>query len=96
MDPEYENAPGCYWTIEPKGAVPSSVGSNGIEVIIKKDPQGAMIVTLAYMTKLVDGKHDLEFRPVVFDDKKIRYLPESGQGGSCGAALDARDHAGHA
>ena len=86
LNPEYENAPGCYWTIEPKGAVPSSVGSNGIEVFIKKDPQGAMTITLASMTKLVDGKNDVEYRPVVFDARKTRYSPVIVQGGSCGAA----------
>ena len=45
-----------------QGDVPSSVGSNGIEVFIKKDPQAAMTITLAYMTKLVDGKNDVEYR----------------------------------
>jgi uncharacterized protein (TIGR03067 family) len=85
LTPEYANAQGCYWTIEPKGAVPSSVGSNGVEVFIKKDLQGAMTITLAYMTKLVDGKPDVEYRPVAFDDQKTRYLPKNVQGGSCGA-----------
>ena len=83
---ENPNAPGCYWAIEPKGAIPASTHSSGIDLIAKKDPQGALVVILAYVTKFQGETPDLEYRPVVFDDKRERYLPESVQGGSSGSA----------
>jgi uncharacterized protein (TIGR03067 family) len=84
--PEYPNAPGCYWAVEPKGAVPSSFSTNGIELIVKRDAQGAMVVTLAYMTKLDRDKPTPEYRPVALDDQKARHLPKRGQGGWSGSA----------
>ena len=38
---EYSNDAGCYWAVEPKGALPASLYSNGVDLIIKSDPQGA-------------------------------------------------------
>ena len=55
--------------------------SSGISYIVKKDPQGAMIVTLAFMAKLEDGEPNVEYRPVALDDQKTRYLFEHNQGG---------------
>jgi RNA polymerase sigma factor (sigma-70 family) len=81
LRPEYPNAPGCYWSIEPRGGVPSSMASNGISFMIKKDPQGAMVITLAYLERLADGEPDAEYRPVAFDDKNTRYVPERSRGG---------------
>ena len=82
---ECPNAPGCYWAVAPKGAVPASMGTNGVELIIKKDPQGAMVVILAYMTRFEGDTCDLEYRPVLFDEKLVRYLPAIVQGGSWGS-----------
>ena len=77
LAPEIANAPGCYWAMEPKG-VPSSAATAGISYIVQKDPQGAMIVTLAFVAKLDDGGPNVEYRPVAVDDKKLRYLFEDG------------------
>jgi thiol-disulfide isomerase/thioredoxin len=77
LAPEYPNAPGCYWTIEPKGAMPGALGGSGINVLITKDPQGALVVNMSYVTKLDGRKPNPEYRPVFFDDKKARYLVEA-------------------
>jgi len=79
--PACANAPGCYWTIEPKGDVPRSEASGSINLIVNKDPQGAMLVNLAYMAKLDGREPDREYRPVGFDDEKTRYLFGHGRGG---------------
>jgi uncharacterized protein (TIGR03067 family) len=77
LAPEIPNAPGCYWAMEPKG-VPSSAATGVISYIVQKDPQGAMILTLAFVAKLNDGEANAEYRPVAVDDKKGRYLFEDG------------------
>jgi RNA polymerase sigma factor (sigma-70 family) len=82
LSPEFPNAPGCFWAMEPKGSVPSSMGTNGIEVIIKKRPERGMLMTLAYVATLDGGKPDVVYRPVAFDDKKARHLLELNEGGS--------------
>jgi RNA polymerase sigma factor (sigma-70 family) len=78
---EYPTAPGCYWALEPRGAVGSATYSSGIDVMAKKDPQGAMIITLAYVARRQNGRRDVEYRPVAFDDKKVRHLPKRIRGG---------------
>ncbi len=86
LAPEYPNAPGCYWAIDPmEGRLTTSMAtSGGIQLIIKKDPQGALVLTLAYVAKSDGGEPNREYRPVAFDDKKTRYLLESVAGGSAG------------
>ncbi len=86
LSPEYPNAPGCYWAIEPKGSVPGSMNGGGINWIAKKDPQGAMVVTLAFVTKIDDGKPMQRYRPVAFDDKRTRYVLTPGPAGWSGSA----------
>ena len=87
LAPEYANAPGCYWAIEPSGGVPSSKSTSaGIHLIVRKDPQGAMVVILAYVAKSDRGEPNREYRPVAFDNKKTRYLLEPGEGGTSGTA----------
>ena len=84
---EYPTAPGCYWAWEPRGGLPSSMAnSNGISAFIKKDPQGALIVNLASLSRIVDGKPEREYRPVAFDKQKKRYLFGTGEGGSTSMA----------
>ena len=79
----YELAPGCQWAIAPGGAIPASVGSNGIQVLLEKGPDGAMIIILAHMRK--DGPEPgPEVRPVLFDALGKRHLPKGG-GGSSGS-----------
>jgi RNA polymerase sigma factor (sigma-70 family) len=86
---EFPTAAGCYWAIEPRGAVPVSAATGGIELIVKKDRDGSMIVTLAYIARLVDGKLDVEYRPVAFDSTRARHLfgMGSGHGSSESAAI---------
>ena len=86
LAPEVPNAPGCYWAIEPKGGPPSSMTNGIINFNVKKDPQGAMLVTLAYIAKLEGGEPDVEYRPVAVDGKKARYLFEGLEGGWGGSA----------
>ena len=86
LAPEVANAPGCYWICEPKGAAPSSMTNGIISFNVKKDPQGAMLVTLAFIAKLEGGEPDVEYRPVAVDGKKARYLFEGLEGGWGGSA----------
>ncbi len=86
LTPEYPNAPGCYWASEPRDSGWSSMASGGVHAIKRKDPDGAMIVTLAYNTKLNGGEPERRYRPVAFDDKKNRHLLEPGDGGSSATA----------
>ena len=58
------------------------MASGGVHAIKRKDRDGAMIVTLAYNTKLNGGEPERRYRPVAFDDKKNRHLLEPGDGGS--------------
>ena len=81
LAPEIANAPGCYWAIGPGGGLASSLTSGGISYIAQKDPQGAMVITLAFVAKLEDGQPNVEYRPVALDDQKTRYLFEHNQGG---------------
>ena len=78
---EYPNAPGCYWAINPMEGLPSAMAASNINLIIKKDPQGALLISVATIAKLRAGEPDREYRPVAFDDKKTRYLLDVDQGG---------------
>ena len=66
--------------MEPKGGIPSSMSSGGVSVIVKKDAQGAMVVTLASLARLAGGEPDAEYRPVAFDDEKARHLFDHAKG----------------
>ena len=85
--PEYPNADGCYWAIRPMsggpkgGSFPSSMHSGSVSLMIRKAPDGAMLVVLANVARLVDGEADAEYRPVALDGDKKRYLFEVGEGG---------------
>jgi RNA polymerase sigma factor (sigma-70 family) len=85
--PEYPNAPGCLWAVEPMtGLRPKSMATGGIALIIKHDADGAMLVSLANIAKLEGGEPDREYRPVAFDDKKTRFLLDNHGGGGSGSA----------
>ena len=60
-------------------------GSNEPVVVVSKLGQSDRRSN-GIITKLVNGKNDIEYRPVVFDAKKTRHVPVIVQGGSCGAA----------
>ncbi len=85
---QYPTARDCDWAIEPGGSVPSSMHSSGIDFLSRKDSTGALVVTLAYMTRARDDRAEQEYRPVAFDDRRGRFLPKlSGGGGSGSAAI---------
>jgi RNA polymerase sigma factor (sigma-70 family) len=82
LNTEYPTAPGCYWAWAPAGDLPSSMAnSSGISAIIKKDQKGALVVTLAAVSRIVAGKPDRQYRPVAFDRQKNRYLFGPDEGG---------------
>ena len=62
------------------------MSSGGVSVIVKKDGEGAMVVTLASLARLADGEPDAEYRPVAFDVEKVRHLFELREGGWSGSA----------
>jgi uncharacterized protein (TIGR03067 family) len=77
----YANAPGCYWMIDPTPP-PVSMASAGIVFLYHQDQDGAARITLAGATP---GPKRPEYRPVLLDAGKKRYLPESvGASGSSG------------
>jgi RNA polymerase sigma factor (sigma-70 family) len=82
LAPRYPNAPGCYWASEPSGGWSSMGTSGGINAFRRKDPQGALCVTMACLAKLNGQEPAREYRPVAFDDKKARYILEQGEGSS--------------
>ena len=87
LAPEIPNSPGCYWADAPRRGIPSSSASGGINYIVQKDPQGAMLVTLAFVAKLENGEPNVEYRPVAVDDNKTRFPFEiSLSGGWSGSA----------
>jgi RNA polymerase sigma factor (sigma-70 family) len=84
----FPNAEGCYWAIEPMSHLgwPTSMTTGGINLIIKKDPDGAILVILASMSRRVDGEPDAEYRPVALDGDNKRYLFKAIEGGWGGSA----------
>jgi RNA polymerase sigma factor (sigma-70 family) len=82
---EFPNATDCYWAVEPSGGVPASTYTNGIDLIVKKDPQGAFVVMVAYVTRFQGDTPDLEYRPVAFGEQRVRCLPAVVQGGWSGS-----------
>ena len=66
--------------------LPTSMASGGVNLIIKHDADGAMLVSLATIAKLEGGEPDREYRPVAFDDKKIRHVLENHGGGASSSA----------
>jgi RNA polymerase sigma factor (sigma-70 family) len=87
LSPEYPNADGCYWAIRPMGGgrrgagFPSSMTSGGISLILRKAPDGAMLLVLASIGRFADGEPVAEYRPVALDGDKKRYLFEPHDGG---------------
>ena len=48
--------------------------SGGLSVIVHKDLPGGLVITLASVSRVVDGQPEREYRPVAFDKQKKRYL----------------------
>ena len=69
----FPNAPGCYWMIEPQGMF-RSVSTLGIVCTYDKDADGAALLTLA---AALPGSRAPEYRPVLLDRAKRRYVPSA-------------------
>jgi RNA polymerase sigma factor (sigma-70 family) len=78
--PRFVNAPGCFWMIEPSAPSPL-FATLGIVFTHEKDREGATLITLASAGSGIDNP---EYRPVLLDAGKTRYLPELDVGGSSG------------
>jgi uncharacterized protein (TIGR03067 family) len=75
----FANAPGCFWMVEPR--TPSSLSTLGIVFLFEQDSARAAVITMA---SALPGQHAPEYRPVLLDGKKNRYLPEAMGGGMSG------------
>jgi RNA polymerase sigma factor (sigma-70 family) len=78
--PRFVNAPGCFWMIEPRTPSPL-MATLGIVFTYEKNRDGATLITLATSASGIDTS---EYRPVLLDANKTRYLPQPDGGGSSG------------
>ena len=80
----FANAPGCFWIVEPNN--PSAMtATQGVVFIHEKDGDGAALITLACARV---GPSPPEYRPVLFDAEKKRYLPITNSSGGSSGRLD--------
>jgi RNA polymerase sigma factor (sigma-70 family) len=78
--PRFVNAPGCHWMIAP--STPGRLMATlGIVFTYEKTPDGAALITLATAGS---GFDESEYRLVLLDAGKTRYLPDPDGGGSSG------------
>jgi RNA polymerase sigma factor (sigma-70 family) len=78
----FANPPGCFWMIRPQNpSVLASFGGVGIIYFYDKEQDGAVVITLAYLTPNPEAR---EYRPVLFDAGRKRYLPKGSGGGYSG------------
>ncbi len=89
LSPEYTNAEGCYWAVEPRRPFMTSLATGSIHLLMRKDLDGALRIVLASVAKYVNGQPEVEFRPVAFDRDDRRHLLEPHNGGW--SSTDARD-----
>jgi RNA polymerase sigma factor (sigma-70 family) len=80
----FPNAPGCTWMIEPTGVFASS-STFGIVCVYDRDRDGAALIIIA---AALPGSRAPEYRPVLLDGAKKRYLPEVMSGGGSSARND--------
>jgi RNA polymerase sigma factor (sigma-70 family) len=78
--PRFVNAPGSFWMVEPSAPCPL-MATLGIVFTHEKNREGATLITLA---SAASGIENPEYRPVLLDAGKTRYLPEPDGGGSSG------------
>lgn len=77
----FANAPGCFWMVEPSSPS-ASMSTLGLVFIYEKDRDGAALITLA---GALPESRQPEYRPVLLDAGKKRYLPNPlPPGGSSG------------
>jgi RNA polymerase sigma factor (sigma-70 family) len=80
----FANAPGCFWIVEPNNPS-ASCATQGVVFIHEKDRDGAAVITLA---GALAGGSPPQYRPVLFDANKKRYLPKSNSSGGSSGRLD--------
>jgi RNA polymerase sigma factor (sigma-70 family) len=84
----FDNAPGCYWVVEPNGtAAGFALGGVGINYMYDKEPDGAAVITMAYLSP---EPYARQYRPVLVDAAHKRYLPKFVRGVSSGGRRGER------
>ncbi len=81
----YPSAPGCYWLVEPSSC-PGTLATLGTVLMFEKDAGGAAYVTLA---SAFSDDQTLQYRPVLVDAEKNRYLPGASGAGTSGRRAGA-------
>jgi RNA polymerase sigma factor (sigma-70 family) len=76
----FDNDPGWRWVLPPQTRDATRWSHAGIVCLFDEPKDGAFLVYLAYSGKF-DPRHP-QYRPVIFDAKGMRYLPEPARGGS--------------
>jgi RNA polymerase sigma factor (sigma-70 family) len=77
----FPNPPGAFWMIQP-GTPSPLMTTLGITYFFDMDRDGAAVITMAHP---VTGQLAVrEYRPVLFDAAKKRYLPKRAEGGASG------------
>jgi uncharacterized protein (TIGR03067 family) len=77
----FANAPGCFWMINPTPP-PASMGTLGITYFYDKDPDGSVVVTMAYAIRDNPLAPRRDLRPILLDAGGNRHLPKLMNGGS--------------
>ncbi len=70
----FPNAPGCYWMIEPNHGAFRSFSTLGFVCTFDTDTDGAALLTLA---AALPGSRAPEYRPVLVDAAKRRFVPST-------------------
>jgi RNA polymerase sigma factor (sigma-70 family) len=83
----FQNAPGCFWMWTP-ASPSSSFATLGLVLLFEKDADGAAVLTLAAAAAIGVPSEIPEYRPVIFDAEKRRFLPVILTGGASGGSRD--------
>lgn len=83
----FANAPGCFWMWTPVSPS-SSFATLGVVLLFEKDADGAAVLTLAAAAATGAQAQTPEYRPVVFDAEKKRFLPVAFSGGASSGNRD--------
>ncbi len=54
-------------------SLPHSMATGQLNILFRKSPDNAMVITLAYLARSVEGEPDGKIRPVAFDEQRRRY-----------------------
>ncbi len=82
----YPTDPGCQWLVHPDDARTALWGQDGVNAVLDRDRDGALLVTLAAPA----GQHmRVGFRPVAFDAGRRRHVPDQVIAKTTGDGVDA-------